>query len=120
MLHLWEMERSQNSELAKRINHAYVLLNKEKPQSQVVKHLMKEFGVSQIQAYRYVQQAKTNNGEIAIPEDSVVFTVKQPPSLINRVKKFAGFKGMSISKVVRTALEEFLAKKDHGKKGETS
>jgi predicted DNA binding CopG/RHH family protein len=114
------MERSQNSELAKRINQAYVLLNKERPQSQIVEVLMEEYGVSQIQAYRYIQQAKANNGKIAIPEDSVVFTVKLPPSLINRVKKFAGFKGMSISKVVRTALEEFLAKKDHGKKGETS
>ena len=114
------MERSQNSELAKRINQAYVLLNKEKPQSQIVEHLVEMYGVSQIQAYRYVQQAKANNGKMAIPEASVVFTVKQPPSLINRVKKFAVFKGMSISKVVRTALEEFLAKKDHGKKGETS
>jgi len=50
----------------------------------------------------------------------VVFTVKQPPGLINRIKKFASSKGISISKVVRTALEEFLAKKDHGKKGETT
>lgn len=114
------MKRSQNSELAKRINHAYVLLNNEEPQSQVVEDLMELYGVSQIQAYRYVQQAKANNGKIAIPEDSVVFTVKLPPSLINQVKKFARFKGISISKVVRTALEEFLAKKNHGKKGETS
>jgi len=114
------MERSQNSELAKRINKAYVLLNTEKPQSVIITHLMEIYGVSQIQAYRYVQQAKANNGQIAIPEDSVVFTVKLPPSLIDRIKKFANFKGISISKVVRTALEEFLAKKDHGKKGEAS
>jgi 1,4-alpha-glucan branching enzyme len=45
-------------ELAKRINQAYALLKKEKPQSQVIEHLMKKYGVSQIQAYRYVQQAK--------------------------------------------------------------
>ena len=114
------MERSQNPELAKRINQAYVLLNKEKPQSQIVHHLMEIYGVSQIQAYRYVQQAKANNGKIAIPEHSVVFTVKLPPSVINGIKKFAGFKGMSISKAVHIALEEFLARKDHGKKGETS
>ena len=114
------MERSQNSELAKRINQAYVLLQKEKPHSQIVERLIEMYGVSQIQAYRYVQQAKENNGKIAIPEASVVFTVKLPPNLINRVKKFARSKGISISKVVRAALEEFLAKKDHGKKGETS
>lgn len=35
-------------------------------------------------------------------------------------KKFAGSKGMSISKVVSAALEDFLAKKDHGQKREAS
>jgi predicted DNA binding CopG/RHH family protein len=114
------MERAQNSELAKRINQAYVLLSKEKPTAEIVEHLIEKYGVSQIQAYRYVQQAKENNGKVAIPEDSVVFTVKLPPSLINRVKRFARSQGMSISKVVRAALEEFLSKRDHGKKGETS
>jgi hypothetical protein len=114
------MQRSQNSELARRVNQAYVLLQKEKPLSQIVERLMEMYGVSQIQAYRYVQQAKENNGKMAVPEASVVFTVKQPPSLINRIKKFARSKGVSISNVVRTALEEFLANKDHGKKGETT
>jgi predicted DNA binding CopG/RHH family protein len=78
------------------------------------------YGVSQIQAYRYIQQAEEIKGKLPIPETSVVFTVKLPPTLINRVKKFARSKGMTISRVVRTALEEFLARKDHGKKGETS
>ncbi len=114
------MERSRNSELARRINQAYVLLQKDKPLPQIVERLMEMYGVSQIQAYRYIQQARENNGKLAIPEASVVFTVKQPPGLINRIKKFASAKGISISKVVRTALEEFLAKKDHGKKGETT
>lgn len=114
------MERAQNSELAKRINHAYVLLKKEKPQSQIVERLIELYGVSQIQAYRYIQQAKENDGKVAIPEATEVFTVKLPISLINRIRKFARSKGMSISNVVRTALEEFLGKREHGKKGETS
>jgi predicted DNA binding CopG/RHH family protein len=114
------MERSQNAELAKRINQAYALLNKDRPQPQVVEHLIKKYGVSQIQAYRYVQQAKEMNGKMAVPEASVVFTVKIPPSLVNRIRKFASSKGMSISKVVRAALEDFLAKKDHGSKTEAS
>lgn len=114
------MERSQKPELAKRINQAYDLLKKEKPQFQIVEYLMEKYGISQIQAYRYVQQAKENNEKVAIPENSVVFTVKQPPSLIKRVKQFAKSKEMPISRVVRAALEEFLAKEGHGKKGETS
>jgi hypothetical protein len=113
------MKRSQNPELTRRINHAYVLLNKEQPQPRIVEHLMKLYGISPIQAYRYIQQARENNGQVAIPEVSVVFTVKQPPSLTKRVKQFARSAKMPVSRVVRTALEEYLAKEDHGKKGET-
>ena len=79
-----------------------------------------EVRVSPIQAYRYIQLAREINQKMGIPESSVVFTVKLPPTLIRRIKKLSGSKGLSISKVVHTALEEFLAKKDHAKKGETS
>ncbi len=114
------MERSQNSELARRINQAFTLLQKEKPLPQIVEKLIEKYGVSPIQAYRYISLAKEINEKMAIPESSVVFTVKLPPSLIRRIKKLSGSKGLTISKVVHTALEEFLAKKDHAKKGETS
>lgn len=112
------MRRSQNSELAERINQAHSLLEQQKPHTSIVEQLMETYGVSQIQAYRYVQQAKEHKEQIAIPENSVVFTVKLPPSLIRRVREFAVSHGTSISKVVRAALEEFLAKTHHGQKGE--
>ena len=107
-------------ELAKRVNQAYGLLQKEQPQSQVIEHLMKKYSVSQIQAYRYVQQTKEINEKLAIPEVSVVFTVKIPASLIARIKKLASSKGISMSKVVSAALKDFLAKSDHGQKREAS
>ena len=43
-------------ELARRINQAFGLLQKEQPQLQVTEHLMKKYGVSQIQAYRSASQ----------------------------------------------------------------
>jgi len=95
-------------------------LKKGIPHSQIIERLIVMFGVSKIQAYRYVQRAKANKQRIAIPETSVVFTVKLPLSLIKRIKRFARSKGMSIGKVVRAALEDFLAKKDHGQTKETS
>jgi hypothetical protein len=112
------MKRSGNSELAARINHAHTLLSRQKAHSAILEELMESYGVSQIQAYRYIQQAKVQKGQLSIPEKTVVFTVKQPPSLIGRVRSFAISQGLSISKVVRDALEEFLAGKDHGKEGE--
>jgi hypothetical protein len=114
------MKRSQHSELAKRINQAQTLLEQQKPHSDIVAQLIETYGVSQIQAYRYIRQARSNEDQVAIPENTVVFTVKLSPSLIARVKEFAILQKTSISKVVRAALEEFLAKKAHGQKGETS
>jgi len=114
------MKRSENSELAQRINQAFALLEEEMPHTQIIDRLMIMFGVSKIQAYRYVQQAKENKSYIAVPEISVVFTVKLSPNLINRVRKFASFQGTSIGKVVKTALEDFLARKDHVQSKETS
>lgn len=101
-----------------RINHAHTLLSQQKPPTAILEALMKSYGVSQIQAYRYIQQAKVQKEQLSIPEKTIVFTVKQPPSLVGRVRSFAVSQGLSISKVVRDALEEFLARKDHGKKGE--
>ena len=114
------MERSQNPELSRRINQAFTLLKEGISHSQIVIRLTNMFGISKVQAYRYLQQAKQNKESIQIPENSVVFTVKLPPTLIKRIKLFARSKGTSISKVVKAALEEFLAKKDHGQKRETS
>lgn len=114
------MKRSQKPELAERINVAFTLLKKELPDSQIVNQLMKKFGVSKIQAYRYVQQAKSNKELMVVPEPTIVFTVKLPPSLISQIRNFANFKGMSISRVVRTALEDFLAKMDHGQRTRAS
>ena len=112
------MKRSHKPELAERINLAFTLLREEMPDSQIVNQLMEKFGLSKIQAYRYVQQAKSNKEPMVVPETTIVFTVKLPPSLINRVRNFVSFKGISISKVVRVALEDFLAKKDHGQRTE--
>lgn len=114
------MRRSQNMELAQRINHAYTLLKKDIPSSEIVNALIKQYGVSKIQAYRYIRSAKENQKHIPVPESSVVFTVKLAPSLIKRIKATASSMGLSISTVVKMALEEFLSKPNRGKKNEAS
>jgi predicted nucleotidyltransferase len=114
------MERSQNSELVKRVNEAFILLGTGMTQSQIVSNLAERFGTSKIQAYRYIQQAKNHQQKLPVPENSIVFTIKLPPSLIERVRTFADTKAMTMSKVVREALEDFLAIKDHVQRKETS
>lgn len=107
-------------ELAQRTNHAFTLLKKDLSSTEVLDALVNRYGVSRAQAYRYVRMAKKNQDFIPIPELSVVFTVKLGPSLIKRVKATASSMGLSISTVVKTALEEFLSKPARGKKRETS
>ena len=103
-------------ELAQRINCAHTFLKNEIPSSEITEALIKKYGVSRIQAYRYIRQAKKSMKPVPVPEPSVVFTVKLEPGLIKRVKEAAASMGLSISKTVKMALEEFLAKPDRGKK----
>lgn len=108
------MKRAEQSEMVKRINRAYALLGQNQPQEAVVVHLMEKYEISQIQAYRYVQKAKKLSGHLAVPEQSVVFTVKLAPSLIVRIRKLAKDQGLSISKIVKKGMEEFLAREEDG------
>lgn len=106
-------------ELAQRINHAFTMLKKELSSSEILDALVKRYGVSRIQAYRYVRLAKKNQGLIRVPEPPAVFTVKLGPSLIKGIKAAASSMGLSISAVVSIALEEFLSKPGRGEKKET-
>ena len=54
------MERASKPELAQRINQAFSLMEKGLHSDQIIQQLQQEFGVSQIQAYRYLQRAKKN------------------------------------------------------------
>lgn len=107
-------------ELAQRTNHAFTLLKKDLSSAEVLDALVNRYGVSRVQAYRYVGLAKKNQDFIPIPEPSVVFTVKLAPSLIKRIKSTSSSMGLSISTVVKMALEEFLSKPARGKKREAS
>jgi hypothetical protein len=70
--------------------------------------LATRFGVSTRQARRYVDQA-VGTGRRAVPQTSVVFTVKLPPTLVTRVRRRAARSGVTISALVTEALTEFLS-----------
>lgn len=69
--------------------------------------LAARWGVSTRQARRYVDRATA--GPVAVPEVSVVFTVKLPASLAARVRQRAALAGVTISALVADALSEFLS-----------
>jgi transposase len=102
------MNRSSAQQRNERINLAISLLKQYPSSTQVISELQKRFGISQRQAYRYVQEAEKATGLLAIPEPKIVFTVKLPISLVQRLREFARSKRQTISDITAHALERIL------------
>jgi hypothetical protein len=96
-------------EYSLRINAAVRLVEAGVPVAEAVGVLAGEFGVSQRQARRYVDQAVAG-GPVPVPEPSVVFTVKVPAALAQRVRAHARERQTTISAVVARALTEFFTR----------
>jgi transposase-like protein len=100
--------RADDAHYAQRVNAAADLLEDGVSVADAAQALATQFGVSTRQARRYVDQA-TAAGRPAIPEATVVFTVKLPASLAAQVRTNAARSGMTISATVTQALTEFLS-----------
>jgi hypothetical protein len=99
--------RTPAAQHAERINAAADLAAAGVPAAEAARVLVGRFGVSARQARRYVDQAAAG-GRVAVPEATVVFTVKLPARLADRVRSYAREHHTAISAVVARALTEFL------------
>jgi uncharacterized protein YoaH (UPF0181 family) len=106
--------RVDDAQRAERVNVAAELLAAGVPSGEAVRVLAQRFSVSQRQARRYVEAAVA--GPVAVPEASVVFTVKLPASLAAGVREYAHDSGFTISAVVTRALTEFLQRAHRGRR----
>jgi hypothetical protein len=104
-------DRVDGIEYARRVNAAADLVGTGMPASAAARVLAGRYDVSVRQARRYVEQAMAA-GRVAVPEASVVFTVKLPGSLAGRVREHARRQDATISSVVAQALSEFLRRDD--------
>jgi|SRR5438034_9925700 len=101
--------RAGQVQYAERVNAAADLLKTGVPAPDAAARLADRFEISVRQARRYVDQA-ASTGRRAVPETSVVFTVKLPASLAARVRRTAARSGTTISATVAEALTEFLSR----------
>jgi hypothetical protein len=99
--------RAPAAQHAERINAAAGLAEAGVPPAEAARLLAGRFAVSVRQARRYADQAAAG-GRVAVPEVTVVFTVKLPAALAGRVRAYAGEHRAAISAVVARALSEFL------------
>jgi hypothetical protein len=101
--------RVDGVQYAERVNAAARLVEAGVPVAEAAGVLAGRFGVSARQARRYVDQAVAG-GRVPVPQASVVFTVKLPAVLVERVRAHARDEQTTISAVVAHALSEFLAR----------
>lgn len=101
--------RARGAVLAERVNAAADLLQAGASAGEAAEHLADWFGCSVRQAHRYVKRAAAS-GRVPVPAEQVVFTVRLPVPLIDRLRGYAATSGRTISAVVAQALEEFLAR----------
>lgn len=99
--------RARADQVAKRVNTAVELLDEGMTVIDATVALARRHRLSERQARRYVQRAR-DEGAMDVVGPKIVFTVKLPVTLANRVRRAARATGQSISDLVSQALAEFL------------
>lgn len=100
--------KSRANAYAHRVNEALELLDEGTPSTAVAQELAQRHGVSVRQGWRYVREATERSVPLEVPEGKVVFTVKVPESLAERVRAAAATRGKTLSALVSEALEAWL------------
>ena len=101
------LRRAYADEFAVRVNRAVGLLVDRSP-ADAVRGLQAEFGLSERQARRYVNEALERPDGVVVPERTAVFTVRLAPSLIAGLRERARADGVSLSAATAAAVAGYL------------
>ena len=108
------MARSTDQQMAERVNKALGLLRRVVAPAKAVALLARRHRMSRRQAHRYVQQALAMKKPVEVPDHKIVFTVKLPAGLVERLRRYAHAAEESLSVLVARALEAYLRRGGHG------
>lgn len=98
------MPRASEAQRITRLNLAFRWLRQGLAPSEVSERLKAEAGISHRQAHRYVEEAQTLNTPLPAADAKVVFTVKLPQVLVDRLHRYAESTGQTLSQIVSQAL----------------
>jgi hypothetical protein len=98
------MPRADEGQRVERVNLAFGWLRRGMPPPEVIQRLMAVAGISRRQAYRYVEEAQQLEVPLAAVDAKVVFTVKLPQTLVDRLHRYADSTGQTLSQIVSQAL----------------
>ena len=109
------MTRSTKAEKAQQLNAARGLLQHQVALPEAMRHLAREFDLSERQAYRYLEEASQLDRPVEVPETTVPVTLKLSPRTLELLRKYATSSGLTIGAIVTAALNGFLRTlKRHG------
>jgi predicted DNA-binding transcriptional regulator YafY len=109
------MTRSTKADKARHLNAAHRLLERKTALSEAAQRLSREFGLSQRQAYRYLEQAAELGEPVPVEPASIPITLKLPPSTVRVLRSYADRSGLTLGEIVTRALRAFLtALRRHG------
>ncbi len=109
------MTRSTKADKARQLNAAYAILQRNTPLPKAMQHLSGEFGLSERQAYRYLNEAAHLNRPVEVVETSVPVTLKIPAGTARLLRAYSKGTGLTIGAIVTRALTMFLnTQRRHG------
>ena len=103
------MARSTDAQKAERLNAAHSLLARGTSMAEAVVSLSRQFGLSQRQAYRYLQEAHAIGHAVPVVPPSVPITLKVPANIVHDVRAYSTISGLTLSEIVTRAITAFLA-----------
>jgi hypothetical protein len=102
--------RAHARQYTRRVNRALELLQSGEAAADAARQLAHEYDVSERQGWRYVREASGRSEPLEVGERKIVFTVKLPESLVQRIRTAAAARGKTQSGVVSEALEGLLGR----------
>ena len=101
---LWHMPRATERQRVERLNLALGWLRQGLSPVEATKRLAAGTRVSRRQAFRYVERAQGLKAPVPVVDTKVVFTVKLPQSLVEKLHRYAESTGETLSQIVSRAL----------------
>ena len=103
------MARSTRTERAQRVNAAFDLIAQGYHLTDAAEALVKQFGLSLRQAYRYLREAQRIKAPVAVCAPTIPITIKVPGEVVVKLRAYAQASGVTIGETVARAVLRFLA-----------
>jgi hypothetical protein len=109
------MRRSTKANKDRQLNAAYSLLQRAIALPEAMQALGRQFGLSERQAYRYLEEASHLKGPVEVSEATLPITIKLPMRTARLLRVYAKSSGLTIGAIVTRALASFLGtQRRHG------